>query len=755
MESQLTALRSLLAAKRHDSVAVDAAYEECFVRWKDGLRETHGFGAEAFEDSALKELYLAESTFVAATLICMTKYVDDMKLGNSSPSSQLDAPNIISVIHTHYGWATGVVSRDDGCSSIISGIRAFEIIAGTDPFSAAFEDSIPRDVRHKSGAFLTPPWMADHLVSRLVRGANWTRQRFLEPCAGTGAFLAALVRHLRRLIEEGQLTSQQAFDFLSQNFVSIERNPSSCFALYANLVASLSHFAGERVRASYSTGCVRLADCTDESHYIGRVPDSGRERIFEALPERESFDFIVGNPPWISWETLDRDYRKRIAPVWAMIGLFDGTGSAKSFSKEDICTFVTYVCVDRFLKPGGTLSFILPQAIFQSSLNSRGFRGFCLRRRSSLVPLRVLRVDDMTRIPAFAGVSVRPAILTIEKGSGTEFPVEYNIYTRLGTAGNFTLKSENLIAEPVSVLEKDSAWSIHSRDVGARNLRQVSGKCAYRARAGVFTGGANAAYYLGGCKVHGELVTGETVVERAKRKIPSRRVVLESKFVYPFIRGRDVSFWRVNVDPGRAIILPHTPESRMAPIPPGVLGVEAPRTLSYFLEVKDFLDGRRGLTAMDKANAENGFYALLRVGPYTFAPYKLVWKYIAKDFTCAVVGSHPVGAGHIKPVIPQEKLMMIGFDSDVEAYFVCGMLSSSLFSTAIKSRMVSTQISAKIIESLRVPKFDPKRTLHREISGLCRRGHETASVDSEALHLIRQSLDETVEALLHSEMVAS
>jgi hypothetical protein len=32
------------------------------------------------------------------------------------------------------------------------------------------------------------------------------------------------------------------------------------------------------------------------------------------------------------------------------------------------------------------------------------------------------------------------------------------------------------------------------------------------------------------------------------------------------------------------------------------------------------------------------FYTLQRVGEYSFAPYKVCWKYIASEFTICVVG---------------------------------------------------------------------------------------------------------------------
>lgn len=135
------------------------------------------------------------------------------------------------------------------------------------------------------------------------------------------------------------------------------------------------------------------------------------------------FDYIVGNPPWINWETLPDTYRKRIAPLWPLLGLFSPSGNERSFSKEDLSTFITYVVADQRLKFGGTLAFVIPQGIFQSSINSKGFRRFNIKYNNT--PLNVNLVQDFTAVDVFNGAASRTAILYISKGKQTTYPIHY------------------------------------------------------------------------------------------------------------------------------------------------------------------------------------------------------------------------------------------------------------------------------------------------------------------------------------------
>lgn len=454
------------------------------------------------------------------------------------------------------------------------------------------------------------------------------------------------------------------------------------------------------------------------------------DRLRDALAPLHvgQFDLVVGNPPWVNWEYLPPTYRLQIQKLWTKYGLFDLNGRDKAFSKEDISGLATCVSADRYLAEGGAISFVVPESLFKSALNARGFRKFELEQ--SAMPLEVKRIDDFVAVKPFSGVSNRTAVITAVKGSRTQYPVPWTVWRKLdgGTISETATASEALAT--LTRIEHEGTPS-NGEDIVANWVtaltssitisQQLVGKSPYRARTGVFTGGANGVFYVSIESQNANLVTLTNVTERAKRKVEETRAVVEDRFVYPFLRGRDVKNWSYEVV--AHILFPHTVETGMSSVDRDILLKEAPRTFEYFRAFEDVLRERKGFVSWERHFMEHNYFCLQRIGKYTFQPFKLVWRYISKEFICCVVEPDESVSGFAKPVIPQEKLMMIGFDDSAEAYFVCGVLSSPPVRLFIQSRMISTQIAPHLINDLAIPRFDPQNPHHDSVATACRAGH--------------------------------
>jgi hypothetical protein len=73
--------------------------------------------------------------------------------------------------------------------------------------------------------------------------------------------------------------------------------------------------------------------------------------------------------------------------------------------------------------------------------------------------------------------------------------------------------------------------------------------------------------------------------------------------------------------------------------------------------------------------------------------------------------------------MPNEKIIFVGLKDRQEAYYLCGILSSTLYRNTIQNFMVNTQITPSLIGRLNLPKFDPANSVHVQISNWCERGH--------------------------------
>lgn len=157
----------------------------------------------------------------------------------------------------------------------------------------------------------------------------------------------------------------------------------------------------------------------------------------------------------------------------------------------------------------------------------------------------------------------------------------------------------------------------------------------------MFTGGANAVYWIRPLRQldDGNLVV-ENVVERAKRKAPKVQCEIESGLVYELCRGAELGKEETEGQDSIAIICPHTKFTKMQAIDLEIMKNKYPLTLNYLTQFKDILDERKGFASWEKSNQEDAFYAIQRVGEYTFKQYKVAWKYISKKFKVFIIDDY-------------------------------------------------------------------------------------------------------------------
>ena len=170
-------------------------------------------------------------------------------------------------------------------------------------------------------------------------------------------------------------------------------------------------------------------------------------------------------------------------------------GPRLGFSKEDVSTLFTCAALDRFLVPGGHLSFILRQATFRSAQNGAGFRRF--RLDGPGLDFRVLEVEDLGRIRPFDGICTPVALVLIQRDARHVFPVPYRHwqakpgFRRAVRSPDATIASvlpfvrmENMTAAPAHRDDPGSVW-VSAPNGLAPVLDALLGSNPYQARTGV------------------------------------------------------------------------------------------------------------------------------------------------------------------------------------------------------------------------------------------------------------------------------
>jgi methylase of polypeptide subunit release factors len=469
------------------------------------------------------------------------------------------------------------------------------------------------------------------------------------------------------------------------------------------------------------------------------------------------FDFVVGNPPWVNWESLSPAYREATRKLWEDYGLFSLTGHAARLGggKKDLAMLFTYAAADHYLKSDGKLGFIITQTIFKTKGAGAGFRRFRLGEAGEY--LQPLLVDDMSEIKPFPGVANQTAVMILQKGQKIAYPVPYTLWQgevwgrgrrrtipedlTLDEVEAMTLRS-NVWAEPVDSDDPTSPW-MTAHKAALQALKNVIGPAAYQARAGSCTW-ANGIYWV---EILHKRPDGLLIIDNlediGKREIESERAVVEPDLVYPLLRGRDVERWRAT--PTMHILVVQDPETRKG-YEEHMMRIDYPNLYSYLKRFEETLRHRSGMRRyFDPEKAP--FYSMYNVAPYTFAPYKVVWREVSPDINAVVISTHESAYLKDKVIVPDHTLVLIPHETADEAHFTCAMLNAAPSRLVVKA-YVTMHPSPHVLEYIAVPQFDAQNPIHTRLVALSQRAHKLAAANDEVdLAKVEMQVDEAAAEL--------
>jgi len=462
-------------------------------------------------------------------------------------------------------------------------------------------------------------------------------------------------------------------------------------------------------------------------------------------------DLVVGNPPWVNWESLPELYRDAMKPTWQYYGLFSLRGGEGRLGggKKDLSMLMLYASIDHYLKPGGNLGFVITQTVFKTKGAGDGFRRFKFETSDRRVYLQPIAVDDLSDFQPFEGAVNRTAIFVCQKCAGApRYPVPYTVWRKrvrvpirptmsLSEVEQATVRSR-LGAIPVDPELKTSPW-LTAPQKALTGLRKVMGKSDYTAFAGCCT-------WLNGCfwirvlhPVPDNLILIENLHDVGKIKLPRVCVAIEPDLVYPLLRGRDVRRWQAK--PSARIILAQDPRTRRG-VPEEEMRRERPKTWMYLKRFEKPLRERSGYRKYYKAT--DPFYSVYDVGLYTLAPWKVLWPEVGHCVRAAVCG--PQSVGRRKAALPDHTIIAVACRSSMEAHFICSLLNSTPAQSLVSGYIV-LHPSPHVLEHMAIPKYNAKRALHRQMAQLSQQCHKYVLSDTKALVKAEAEIDELAARL--------
>ena len=555
---------------------------------------------------------------------------------------------------------------------------------------------VPTALRHALGEVYTPPRLAAHALDAL----GWRPdQELLDPTCGAGVFLVEAVR--RRLAAGMNGTS------LLAGLYGLDVSPLAVLTAKAALAVALAAHLDPARPSAMPVTC-------------GSVFDHSLSVIIPRV------QFIAGNPPWLKASRLPPGEAEALRPLCRSLGLTANTRYVGGI-EIDLSALVTHAVLERWLKPGGRLGFYLTGSLLATAAG-RGFRRFDLPCPPGRC--RVLAVEDFKDQTPFEGVSVHPVLLLLEAaGEATRWPVPYRLHRSDGTV-------RKLLAAPLPGAA-DSPWLKGGADQHRlwQRLFDAAAPAAYRARKGVTTD-RNGIYFVSATISGAGLLHIRNEVGQGRNPLPQVEAEIEPTHLFPLLRGRALRPFAIAPDPTLRLLVPQRGMHGDPALPH-----TAPRTFAYFQQFEAELRLR---ASYRRYQAGQPFWSTWSTGPYSFSPWKVLWREIATHFAAAYIG--PMTDPLLGPTVavPDHKLYFVPVPTEDEAAYLTGLLNAGIISDAISSYAATLGTGTGAVASLKLPRFDASDPRHREVSALARaitgRGGELEAGEGEALNRLALAL---------------
>jgi len=304
--------------------------------------------------------------------------------------------------------------------------------------------------KSKLGMYYTP----DKVVSEIIKRIAMPGDTFLDPCCGTGQFLLA--------------------------FADITDNPQNIFGIDIDPIAI--HVAGINLLMKFPD-----IDFKPNVFHADSLHDFNESLFFDNRNMISEFDCIATNPPWGSY--FNKSELKNLEYYYPEI-----------LSGESFSFFLVKSL--RLLKAGGSLSFVLPESIFNVKIH-RDIRKYILKN------YYISRIEQKKRI--FKNVSSAAAVIDIRN---TESDDDIQIVSR---KEKFSVKHNRFEKN------NDFIFDINVDSADEKILNKIY-SCSHTTLKG------NAIWALG-------IVTGNNL-EFIKDK--------KDKWNEPVIKGKDISPFKIS-----------------------------------------------------------------------------------------------------------------------------------------------------------------------------------------------------------------
>ena len=211
--------------------------------------------------------------------------------------------------------------------------------------------------------------------------------------------------------------------------------------------------------------------------------------------------------------------------------------------------------------------------------------------------------------------------------------------------------------------------------------------------------------------------------------MPDQGWNFETNNIYPIITGPHITAFRYDTN-NEYCILPYKQPSTKSPISVDQMLAENRNVFMYLANHKAIIDKQSEKSKQMHRGDE--FYALSKIGPYTFAEH-IVAARDNSNFCASVIKGQMTPWGEKKSTICVKHTIIISQDKkgnfigEDEAHFICGILNSEIVQQYMHSSFKSNGYSLNKA-NIYIPKFDKTNKHHKKIVMLAKKA-ATEDVD--------------------------
>lgn len=454
---------------------------------------------------------------------------------------------------------------------------------------------------------------------------------------------------------------------------------------------------------------------------------------FMLIARLKKHDLIVGNPPWVKWEHLPAAYTRKIKQFCDIRHIFCNDGGMYGGAQLNICALISNVAATNWLEENGILAFLMPDSLMSQN-SYEEFRNFYTNFEKDerlylqkldkwCAPLRPFKVGQKSVSQDFNTYYYSKPFVDYKKG----VPV---------CAINKIKGINDLVINKCKTFEEAKQYLVHKNESarqmakGSTQFTYVSsnfdfslilGEWAYEYRTGVESTPFEVFKLLGKgpSQKTGNYRFVNKVLKASKYKvedIPQDGWDFPVKHIYPMIEGPAIKPFSFDWNNDYHII-PYKREDTSVPISLDELMKDSEELAVYFCKQKALLEKQSDKSKTMHRGEE--FYALSKIGPYTFAPYIVA----ARDntyFCSSIIQPVKTPWGETKHSICVKHTIIISQDkegnfiSEDEAHYINAILNSAVVHAYIHSTFKTNGFTLKK-SRLFIPKYNENNRFHQRL----------------------------------------